>query len=201
MTRPPLQIPRADDGLVVIVSHLPDSDEGAVLCVGEFATPIGTAIAIGAEGTLWALGLAGEMTANEVRQDLAARFPRARLVDAPEGLEPAISALTSQRGEIRVRLVGSEFQMRVWQALLDVPSGKVVSYAMLASMIGQPRAVRAVGTAVGQNPVSWVVPCHRVTRTNGAIGNYHWGEALKRALLSRESAVIAPRLIVNFRSA
>lgn len=198
MMRPPLHIPPPDEGLTVTVSHLPDSDRGAALCIGSFATPLGEVIAIGAEGTLWALGLASEIPVAEVRADLTARFPGARFIDAPEALAPAIATLIAGTGEIRVRLAGTPFQTRVWQTLLEVPAGKVVSYATLAGMIGQPRAVRAVGTAVGQNPVSWVVPCHRVTRTGGAIGGYHWGEAAKRALLVREGAIVAPLLIAEF---
>ncbi|MDF3605673.1 methylated-DNA--[protein]-cysteine S-methyltransferase [Paracoccus sp. DMF-8] len=198
MMRPPLHIPPPDEGLSVTVTHMPDSGRGAVLCIGSFATPLGPVIAIGAEGTLWALGLAAEIPAEDVRADLTARFPGARFVDAPEALAPAIATLIAGKGEIRVRLAGTGFQTRVWQALLEVPPGKVVSYATLAGMIGQPRAVRAVGTAVGANPVSWVVPCHRVTRTGGAIGGYHWGETVKRALLSREGAAIAPLLIAEF---
>lgn len=197
MTRPPLHIPPPEPGLAITVTHLPDSDQGAILCAGSFETPIGRVVAIGAEGALWALGFATDMTEAEVRADLTSRFPRARLIEAPEALEPAITALVTQKGEIRVRLAGTGFQTRVWHALLEVPLGQVVSYATLAGMIGQPNAVRAVGTAVGQNPVSWAVPCHRVTRTGGAIGGYHWGETIKRVLLAREGAIVAPLLIAD----
>lgn len=181
--------------LAVVVSDVPHDPLGAVLCTGSFDTVIGRVVAFGAEGVLWALGIAAERPEADVRNDLAARFPGSRLVDAPEALAPAITALLTNSGEIRIRLAGSDFQNRVWRALLNVPAGEVVSYAMLAAMIGQPKALRAVGTAVGQNPVSWVVPCHRVTRTDGTIGGYHWGASVKRALLVREGASIAPRLL------
>ena len=167
-------------------------DDGAVLCAGSFDTPFGRVVALGARSALWGLGFVGAVTEAEVRADLAARFPRASLVDAPEALAPAIAALIAGRGDLRVRLKGTPFQMKVWQALLSVPPGQVISYAMLARMIGQPGASRATGTAVGQNPVSWAVPCHRVTRKDGAIGGYHWGEAVKRMLLAREGAIVAP---------
>lgn len=182
-------------GLHIQVSTQPGEDAGAVLCHGEFATPVGTAIALGAGGALWGLGLAGEMSPDEVMADLAARWPRARLVPAPEALAPAVNALIAGHGEITVRLTGSAFQLAVWRALIGVPAGQVISYAMLAERIGNPRALRAVGTAVGQNPVSWAVPCHRVTRSDGSIGGYHWGAAVKCALLTREGASIAPRAI------
>ncbi len=182
-------------GLRVRITTQPAEDAGAVLCHGEFSTPFGTVIAYGAGGALWGLGLAGEMSPDEVRTDLATRWPRARIVTAPEALAPAVNALIADRGEITVHLTGTEFQLAVWRALIEVPAGQVISYAMLADRIGRPRALRAVGTAVGQNPVSWAVPCHRVTRTDGSIGGYHWGAAIKRALLAREGASIAPRAI------
>ncbi len=184
-------------GLSVSAVASPSDDRGAVLCIGRFDTPLGLVIAIGAEGVLWALGFAGETPEDDVRRDLQSRWPRARYVEAPEALAPAITALSNDEGDIRVRLVGTPFQMKVWHALLDIPFGEVASYAELAARVGQAGAVRAVGTAVGQNPVSWAVPCHRVTRTGGAIGGYHWGEAAKRILLTREGAVLVPRAIAK----
>ena len=195
MTRTLFAFAPPTPGLRVRITTQPAGDEDAVLCLGEFAAPFGTVVALGAGGVLWGLGLAGEMSADEVRADLQARWPRARTVTAPEALEPAVNALISGQGEITVRLTGTEFQLLVWRALTEVPAGQVISYAMLADMIGRPRALRAVGTAVGQNPVSWAVPCHRVTRTDGSIGGYHWGAGVKRALLTREDASIAPRAI------
>lgn len=195
MTRTLLAISLPDTGLRVVAVNQPPDDQGAVLYMGEFETPFGPVIAIGAEGVLWALGFAREMGAEAVLADLGRRFPRARIVHAPEPLQPAIHTLLTGRGEVRVRLVGTEFQRRVWTALIGVPAGAVISYAGLAAEIGSPNAVRAVGTAVGQNPVSWAVPCHRVTRIDGRIGGYHWGESIKRILLTREGASVTPPLL------
>ncbi|ABL70958.1 methylated-DNA--[protein]-cysteine S-methyltransferase [Paracoccus denitrificans] len=182
-------------GLRVSITTQPAQDLGAVLCRGRFATPLGTVVAMGAGGALWGLGFAGAMSEDQVEADLAARWPRARLVEASEALAPSIQALLAGEGVITVHLTGTEFQLQVWRALVTVPPGQVISYATLAERIGRPNALRAVGTAVGQNPVSWAIPCHRVTRTGGRIGGYHWGEAVKRALLVREGASIAPRTI------
>ncbi|WP_288948161.1 methylated-DNA--[protein]-cysteine S-methyltransferase [uncultured Paracoccus sp.] len=184
-----------ENGLRVTITTQPAEDPGVVLCHGRFKTPLGTVIAYGAAGALWGLGFAGPLPETEVEADLSSRWPGARPVPAPEALEPAIDALVAGAGEITVRLSGTPFQLQVWQALTQVPAGQVISYATLAERIGRPRALRAVGTAVGQNPVSWAIPCHRVTRTGGAIGGYHWGEAVKRALLTREGAKIAPLAI------
>lgn len=181
----------------ITLTRHPATDQGVTLCHGCFDTAVGPVVALGQGGALWGLGFATELPAATVLADLAARWPQASLVDAPEALAPAIAALDQGHGDVTVRLKGTEFQMLVWQALTHVPAGQVISYAMLAQQIGRPKALRAVGTAVGQNPVSWAVPCHRVTRTDGSIGGYHWGEAAKRALLSREGASIAPRAIAR----
>jgi AraC family transcriptional regulator of adaptative response/methylated-DNA-[protein]-cysteine methyltransferase len=88
----------------------------------------------------------------------------------------------------RLLLKGTNFQVKVWSALLRVPQGRVVSYLDLAGAIGEPRAVRAVGRALARNPVGYLVPCHRVIRATGALGDYRWGSTRRRALLAWEAA-------------
>ena len=85
-------------------------------------------------------------------------------------------------------LIGAPFQIKVWEALLAIPSGHVTTYSEIAQTIGTPTAVRAVGTAVGRNPLSWLIPCHRALRKSGGLGGYHWGLPVKRAMLAFESA-------------
>lgn len=84
--------------------------------------------------------------------------------------------------------MGAPFQIKVWEALLAIPTGHVTTYSDIAVAIGNPKAVRAVGTAVGRNPISWLIPCHRALRKSGALGGYHWGLEVKRAMLAWESA-------------
>ncbi len=79
-------------------------------------------------------------------------------------------------------------QIKVWEALMHIPSGKVTTYSEIAQRVGSPQAVRAVGTAVGRNPVSWLIPCHRALRKSGGLGGYHWGLPVKRAMLAYEAA-------------
>lgn len=86
-----------------------------------------------------------------------------------------------------LKLVGTPFQLRVWEALQTIPYGQTVSYADIAKQIGQPKAVRAVGNAVGNNPITIVVPCHRVVRTGGGLGGYAWGIERKKWLLTHET--------------
>lgn len=91
--------------------------------------------------------------------------------------------------DIRLDLRGTDFQCAVWKALLDIPRGQVISYGDVANDIGRPKASRAVGSAVGKNPVSLIVPCHRVVQASGALGNYGWGIDLKRRILQEEGAI------------
>jgi AraC family transcriptional regulator of adaptative response/methylated-DNA-[protein]-cysteine methyltransferase len=88
---------------------------------------------------------------------------------------------------LRAFVRGTPFQVRVWRALLEVRPGTLTSYGHLASAIGQPTAARAVGTAVGQNPLAYLIPCHRVIRETGVTGNYRWGQIRKRAMIAWES--------------
>lgn len=88
--------------------------------------------------------------------------------------------------EIELDLRGTQFQRDVWQALLNIPKGQVISYGDVANDIGRPKASRAVGSAVGENPVSLIVPCHRVVQSSGKLGNYGWGIDLKEKILHLE---------------
>lgn len=87
---------------------------------------------------------------------------------------------------IPLHIVGTDFQFAVWNALIDIPLGRLSTYLSIAKNINNPKAVRAVGSAVGSNPVSYIIPCHRVIRTDGGLGGYHWGLEFKEKMLERE---------------
>ncbi len=94
-------------------------------------------------------------------------------------------------------LRGTNFQIKVWEALLRIPFGRLVSYQAVANAVGQPRAVRAVGAAVGRNNISWLIPCHRVILSTGVVHNYRWGTAQKQKLLTLESALAQSVLVAE----
>jgi AraC family transcriptional regulator of adaptative response/methylated-DNA-[protein]-cysteine methyltransferase len=127
----------------------------------------------------------------ELDQELRRRFPQAQVSPPDEHLRgmtaAVVSAVDAGGGtDIPLDLLGTAFQQRVWRALREIPAGTTTTYAELARRIGAPRAVRAVGTACGANPVAVIVPCHRVVRGDGGLGGYRWGLARKKALLARE---------------
>lgn len=167
---------------------------GAGLTVywGWFDSPFGLALVMGTDRGICGLALAAEMGKDAAMQDLVTRWPNASFVEDADRLRPwvltAFGAEDDTRDKAPVYLIGAPFQIKVWEALLRVPSGHVTTYSDIASAIGNPKAVRAVGTAVGRNPVSWLIPCHRALRKSGALGGYHWGLPVKRAMLAFEAA-------------
>ncbi len=167
---------------------------GAGLTVywGWFASPFGPALVMGTSKGICGLGLAAEVGEAATMEDLVSRWPAAEFVENPDILRPwVLSAFGAQNGALDkapLFLIGAPFQIKVWEALLSVPSGHVTTYSEIAQTIGNPRAVRAVGTAVGRNPVSWLIPCHRALRKSGGLGGYHWGLPVKRAMLAFEAA-------------
>ncbi|MDG4649980.1 bifunctional helix-turn-helix domain-containing protein/methylated-DNA--[protein]-cysteine S-methyltransferase [Roseibacterium sp. SDUM158017] len=161
---------------------------------GWFDSPFGRALVMGTGRGICGLGFSEELGEAATMADLAGRWPNAAFVEDAAALRPMAEAafgLASGRrpdGPVPLALIGAPFQIKVWEALLAIPSGEVTTYSEIARAIGRPAAVRAVGTAVGRNPVSCLIPCHRALRKSGALGGYHWGLPIKRALLAREAA-------------
>jgi AraC family transcriptional regulator of adaptative response/methylated-DNA-[protein]-cysteine methyltransferase len=138
----------------------------------------------------------GSFNRGEALADMRKRWPKATYVeDADFTASYAARIFDPSRWSpdqpLRVVLIGTDFQIRVWEGLLKIPVGKATTYSGLASSLDRPDAARAVGTAVGRNPVSFVVPCHRVLGKSGQLTGYHWGLTRKRAMLGWEAAVTA----------
>ncbi len=162
--------------------------EGLAISYGWFDSPFGDMLALATTRGLCAIAFATETGRGAAEQDLFSRWPKASFRQDKAAMRTWVEAALTTKGEARLLLSGSPLQLKVWEALLRIPSGYVTTYSDIAQTIGSPKAVRAVGTAVGRNPVSWLIPCHRALRKSGALGGYHWGLPVKRALLARESA-------------
>ena len=164
--------------------------EGLEIYWGWFDSQFGPALVMGTERGICGIAFAAEAGPEPAMADLKSRWPKAQFTEDPMRLRDwAISAL-GMTGETQLHMIGAPFQLKGWEALLAIPSGHVTTYSEIAQSIGHPKAVRAVGTAVGRNPVSWLIPCHRALRKSGALGGYHWGLPVKRAMLAWESARI-----------
>src|SRR5690606_3830388 len=117
------------------------------------------------------------------RRDDAAIAPVARRIFDPAQWDP--------EQPVRLVMIGSQFEIKVWETLLKVPPGRAATYGEVARAVGRPNAARAIGRAVGRNPISFVVPCHRIVGSTGALTGYHWGIARKRAILGWEAGLVA----------
>ena len=169
---------------------------GLDIAYGFHPSPFGEALLLATERGIAGLAFTDEdagKTRADTLADMMRRWPAAAFIEAP-----ARTAAHARRvfdpvewlpeRPVRLVLIGTDFEVRVWQVLLTVPMGCAVSYADIARRLGKPDAARAVGSAVGRNPISFVVPCHRVLRKSGALGGYHWGLARKQAIIGWEAA-------------
>ncbi|MFQ5623707.1 MAG: methylated-DNA--[protein]-cysteine S-methyltransferase [Paracoccaceae bacterium] len=162
--------------------------EGLVIAWDWFGTPFGEALAMGTARGLCGLAFADDVGREPAMTDMKSRWPQASFVQDGGRIGDWVRSAFRRDGETALHLIGAPFQIKVWEALLRIPSGHVTTYSEIARVVGNPRAVRAVGTAVGRNPVSWIIPCHRALRKSGGLGGYHWGLPIKRAMLAWESA-------------
>jgi AraC family transcriptional regulator of adaptative response/methylated-DNA-[protein]-cysteine methyltransferase len=158
---------------------------GMTLRYGFHPSPFGTAIVIATDR-----GLAGLAFA-----DMKRRWPNATYVEDTDGTTALAQRVFDTRlwradQPLRVVLIGTDFEVRVWETLLKIPMGRAVSYSDIACNINSPKASRAVGAAVGRNPVSFVVPCHRALGKSGALTGYHWGITRKQAMLGWEAGQV-----------
>ena len=169
---------------------------GLVIRYAFAPSPFGEALVMTTGDNLCGLAFADAGDEERVLADMMARWPKAtyqRDEDGTAALARRIfeSAEWSPERPLRIVFIGSDFEIRVWETLLRIPFGKAASYSGIAQHLGRPTAARAVGTAVGRNPVSFVVPCHRVLGKTGGLCGYHWGLTRKRAILGWEAGQLA----------
>ena len=166
--------------------------EGVVVRYGLHASPFGKCLVAVTERGICHLGFL-QTTEGDAIDALDADWKNAHMVEDHRSTKPLIESIfdASARGKLNLHLRGTNFQLKVWEALLAIPAGRVTTYEGLAERIGQPAASRAVGSAVGHNPIAVLIPCHRVIRKTGEFGNYRYGAPRKMALLAREHVHLA----------
>ncbi len=172
---------------------------GLTLAWGFHDSPFGDCLLMANERGVTGLAFAGPGERAQVFEDMRRRWPNAVYAHRPDVTGPLVDrifpAVPPKRGDdaspLSLLVGGTAFQHRVWRALLEIPPGSAVSYSDIARKVCTEKAVRAVGSAVGRNPISWLIPCHRVLRQSAALGGYHWGLTRKRAMLAWEAARVS----------
>jgi AraC family transcriptional regulator, regulatory protein of adaptative response / methylated-DNA-[protein]-cysteine methyltransferase len=170
--------------------------EGLTIQFGFHPSPFGSALVMATERGLAGLAFADPGKEREALADMKSRWPRARYVEDSARTAAVARRIFDQRQwqpeqPLRVVLIGTDWEVRVWETLLKIPMGRLVTYSDIACKVQAPKAARAVGAAVGKNPVSFVVPCHRVVGKAGDVTGYHWGITRKRAMLGWEAGQVA----------
>jgi len=166
---------------------------GLEISYGFHPSPFGECLLAVTERGICGLGFVGERDRRQTLEDFKARWPAAHFEERPEKTRSYSEVIFNARKRngadgVKLLLMGTNFQIKVWEALLRIPAGSVVCYEDLARRIGKPSAARAVGSAVGRNPISFLIPCHRAIRKMGITGDYHWGALRKKAILAWEAA-------------
>lgn len=170
--------------------------EGLTIHYGYHACPFGLALIMVTARGLAGLAFCDADEETAAFEDMSARWPFAQFNQDMSATQPYANRIFSPDQwqpdrPLNVVLIGTDFQVSVWQALIKIPMGKAETYSDIAAEIGRPKAARAVGAAVGANPVSFVVPCHRALGKSGALTGYHWGLTRKRAMLGWEAGQLA----------
>ena len=170
--------------------------EGLTVSYGFHPSVFGTALLMTTERGLCGLAFADAGEERAALDDMRRRWPKANCVEDSARTAPLAARVFDRKlwradRPLRVMLIGTDFEVRVWETLMRIPLGKATTYSDIAGNIGSPKAARAVGAAVGKNPISFVVPCHRVLGKSGALTDYHWGISRKRAMLGWEAGTLA----------
>ena len=149
----------------------------------------GEALILSNEMGLCGLAFCDQFGKDAALADMMLRWPKANYKKAVIYSDQDFKSIMTQSKRVQLCLTGSKLQIQVWKALLKIPTGKVISYTTLAKYIGKPKAVRTIATAIGKNPLCWLIPCHRVLRASGELGGYHWGLGVKESMLTYESSI------------
>jgi AraC family transcriptional regulator of adaptative response/methylated-DNA-[protein]-cysteine methyltransferase len=176
--------------------HYKAGGAGLTLSYGYHPSPFGEAILVATDRGLAGIGFVDDGDRAAALADMRRRWPKADYREDEAATAPLARRVfdpTRWQAEqpLRVVLIGTDFEVRVWQTLLRIPLGRATTYSDVAHRIGKPSACRAVGAAVGKNPISFVVPCHRVLGRSGALTGYHWGLTRKQAILGWEAGALA----------
>ena len=155
---------------------------------GWSISPFGQCFILHQSNAIIGLSFKNDRPKNQIECDLSARWRKRNIIFKPVKANKIVEKIFNNV-PINISFSGSQLQEKVWRALLTVPMGETKTYTDIANVTGNPNAIRAVATAIGQNPIAWLIPCHRIIKKSGELGGYRWGINLKKIMLSNETIV------------
>ena len=167
--------------------HLLSQSTNFLVNYGFTHSPFGKALIMGTKQGICGIAFADQLGDEETLRDMMQRWPRTTFTHNEELILKLSSPVFDFSGKTQLQVIGSPFQIKVWEALLQIQAGQVVTYSEVAAAINKPSSVRAVATAIGRNPISFLIPCHRVIQKSGGLGGYHWGLPIKKHILNFEN--------------
>ena len=168
------------------VSLIPVNQLTGPIYFGWSLSPFGQCFVLLRSNAIIGLAFKNDQTKNQIETTIKARWLKETKNFKPLNADKKAENIFFDNSPIEISFSGNQLQTKVWKALIDIPMGETSTYSFIASKTGNPKAVRAVATAIGKNPIAWLIPCHRVIRKSGEIGGYRWGEKIKKMILSNE---------------
>ena len=162
--------------------------KGLVIRYAWGDSPFGDVLIMATPHGICGISFSAEIGRDAALANMLKRWPDAVFQNETAPTSENRLAIFVDKRAVNLHVMGAPFQIKVWEALMNIPSGQVTTYGDVAFAIGAPKAIRAVGTAIGKNPISWLIPCHRALRKSGELGGYHWGLPVKRTMLAYEAA-------------
>jgi len=168
-------------------NHLLSQSTNFLVHYGFTHSPFGKVLVMGTKQGICGIAFADQLGDDETLRDMMQRWPRTTFTHNEELILKLSSPIFDFSGKIQLQVIGSPFQIKVWEAIFQIQAGQVVTYSEVATAINKPSSVRAVATAIGRNPISFLIPCHRVIQKSGGLGGYHWGLPIKKHILNFEN--------------
>lgn len=185
-------LPGRSKALSITLETVPEEKKakrgkGLTINYGWFVSPFGGVLSLGTRDWLCGMKFCDEKDYKAALSNMRSRWPQAKLVDDDPNAVKALTEAAFEDGEVRLKIMGTPKQIKVWETLLNIPSGQVTSYSKVASNVGKPKGTQAVGQANSRNPIPWLIPCHRVLKKDGALGKSHLSQNNQRAMLAWEA--------------
>ncbi len=169
------------------VSLVPTNQLNGPICFGWSESPFGQCFILLQSNTVVGLAFKNDWNKNQIETAIRGKWSDIAVKFKPVNTDQEAENIFFENRPIKISLYGTHFQTKIWKKLLEIPLGKTTTYSCIAKKTDTPKAVRAVATAIGRNPIAWLIPCHRIIRKSGTLGGYRWGLKIKKMMLKNET--------------